>query len=110
MRDVKERRAQRIQAKEAKQALVRSKKRSIEEDEVDQPRKRVRTTAPRTRDAGDSHTTSMGLNTGVVQQSSRTISNTERGSAAIDQGIQSEELVSHFGRSGRAIRLPTRFR
>ena len=43
--EVKKRRAKRIQAKERKEVIVRSKKRSLEEDEIGQPQKRLRTNA-----------------------------------------------------------------
>lgn len=65
---------QRIYAKEAKKAALKSKKRSLTEDKVDQPRKRIRTTASRTRNVGDSRASSMGSNTKIVQRLTRTIS------------------------------------
>jgi hypothetical protein len=93
-----------------KQATVRSKKRSLEEDEVDQPRKRVRTTASRTRNADNSRDSSIRPHTRIVQQLPRTISDTERGVDAEQKDMQLKDLISYSERSGRAVRLPTRFR
>jgi hypothetical protein len=58
----------------------------------------------------DSHTSSIGPNTKTVKQSSRTISDTERSFDVIGQDIQLEDPILHSGRSGRALRLLTRFR
>jgi DDE superfamily endonuclease len=108
--EAEERRTQRIRVNEAKQAAVKSKKRSLEEDEVDQPQKRVRTSASRMRNVGNSRASSIGPNTRTVQQSTRTISNIERSFDAVFEDVQSEDPISRSERSGRAIRLPTRFR
>lgn len=108
--EAEERRAQRMRAKEAKQAAVQLKKRSLEESEVDQPRKRVCTTASRTRSEGNSRASSMEPNTRMIKQSGRTISDTERSFEVVREDMQSEDPISHSGRSGREIRLPTRFR
>ena len=78
-REVEEQRAQRIRAKEAKKVVIQSKKRSLEEDEVDQPRKRMRTTASRIRNTGNSHASSIEPHIRTVPQSTRTISDIERG-------------------------------
>jgi hypothetical protein len=109
-REVEERIAQRIQLKEAKEATVQSKKRVIEDDEVDQPQKRVRTTASRIRTAVNSRGSSIGPSTRVLKQSIRTIANAKTAANVVNQGVQIEHPISQFGRSGRAVRLPTRFR
>jgi hypothetical protein len=101
---------QRIRAKEAKQAIVRSKKRPLEEDEVDRPQKTVRISTSRTRNAGDSRDSSIGRSNRTAQKTPCTASNIEAASSDIHHGLQSEKTISQFGRSGRAIRLPTRFR
>jgi hypothetical protein len=109
-REVEERRTQRIQAKEAKEIVVQSKKRPLEEDEVEQPQKRPRTNASRVRNADNSRASSIKPNTRVAKQSTRTISGTEKEVEGRDKEFQSEEQFSHSGRSGRSVRLPTRFR
>ena len=108
--EIEERRIQRIQIKEAKQAAIQSKKRPLEDNKVDQPRKRVHMITSHMCNAEDSHTSSIGPNTKTVKQSSRTISDTERSFDVIGQDKQLEDPILHSGRSGRAIRLPTRFR
>ena len=109
-REVEERRAQRIRLKEAKEANVRVKKRLLEEDGVDRPRKRMRTSASRTPNTSDSRASSIGPSTRVPKKSTRTISNAEIPTNVVNHGVQSEGLISQVGRSGRAVRLPTRFR
>jgi hypothetical protein len=108
--EAEEQRAQRLRQKEVKKRGVQSKKRALEEDEVDQPQKRVRLTVSLTRDAGNSRASSIGLNTRVPKQSTYMILNTQTALNDVHKGVQSEDPVSQFGRSGRAIRLPTRFR
>ena len=108
--EAEEQRAQRMQQKEAKKRSVQSKKRALEDDEVDQPQKRVRMSVSLTRNAGDSHASSIRLNTRVLKQSTYIISNAKTALNDIHEGVQSEDPISQFGRSGRAIRLPTRFR
>ena len=60
--EAEEQRAQRLRQKEAKKRGVQLKKQALKEDEVDQPQKRVRMTVSLTRNAGDSHASSIGLN------------------------------------------------
>jgi hypothetical protein len=108
--EAEEQRAQRMQQKEAKKRSVQSKKRALKDDGVDQPQKRVRMTVSLTRNAGDSHASSIGLNTRVPKQSTCMISNAKKALNDIHEGVQSEDPISQFGRSGRAIRLPTRFK
>jgi hypothetical protein len=108
--EAEEQRAQRLQQKEAKKRGAQSKKRALEEDEVDQPQKRVRLTVSLTRDAGNLHASSIGLNTRVPKQSTCMTTNTQTVLSDAHKGVQSEDPISQFGRSGRAIRLPTRFR
>jgi hypothetical protein len=86
------------------------KKRSLEDARVDQPRKRVRTNASRTRNLGNSRASSIGVITEIAQQATRTISSFETASSSFYEGMQSDGQLSQFGRSGRTIRLPTRFR
>ena len=107
---VEERRAQRIRVKEVKAAAVRPKKRALEEDEVDQSRKRARTDASRTRSVASSRASSVKSNTRIVQRPARTVSDRERSSSTEGKDVLSEDPISHSERSGRAIRLPTRFR
>ena len=52
----------------------------------------------------------MEPNTRIVKQSTRIILDTETISEVVYQDVQSEELILHSERSGRALRLPTRFR
>jgi hypothetical protein len=77
---------------------------------VDQPRERVHKTASCVGDASNSPDSSMESNTRLVKQSNRIILDTERGSEGVGREFQSEELISHSERSGRAVQLPTRFR
>ncbi len=109
-REAEDQRVQRIQAKEAKKATVQSRKRSLEEDEVDQPQKRPCTNASRIRSTGNSRASSIQVDTRVAQQSIRTISQSENRSEGVQQEIEVDGQISHSGRSGRAVRLPTRFR
>jgi hypothetical protein len=90
--------------------VIRSKKRSFKEDKINQPQKRVRTTVSRTRNADNSRDSSIRPHTGIVQQLPRTISDTERGVNAEQKDMQLKDLISYSERSGRAVRLPTRFR
>ena len=62
------------------------------------------------RNADNLRTSSIRSNTRIVQQSARTISDSEREIDAVYKDMQLEELVSYSGHSGRAIRLPMRFR
>jgi hypothetical protein len=62
-----------------KQAIIRLKKQSLKEDKIDQPRKRVRTTASYRRNADNSRDSSMRPHTRIVQQLPYMISDTERG-------------------------------
>jgi hypothetical protein len=101
---------QRTQAKEAKQATAKLKNRSLREETVDQPRERVPITASCVGNTSNSHDSSMEPNTRMVKQSTRIILDTERISEVVHQDTQSEELILHSERSGRAVRLPTRFR
>jgi hypothetical protein len=50
-----------------KQATIRSKKRSLKEDKMDQSQKRVRTTVFRTRNADNSRDSNIRPYTGIVQ-------------------------------------------
>jgi hypothetical protein len=109
-REVEDQRAQRIQAKELKAATVRIKKRSLKEDGVDRPQKRVRVNASRTQNAGESSASSIRPATRIAQQSTCTTPESEAGSVGENREVQLEEVISHSGRSGRAVRLPTRFR
>ena len=109
-RQAEERRTERVRAKEAKVAAVQSKKRSLEEDVVEQPRKRVRTNASRVRSAATSHVSSIELDTRTVQDSARTISRTDLNRSGYNTPDLSEGLILTSQRSGRAVRLPTRFR
>ena len=99
-----------MRVKETKAAAVQSKKRLLEEDEVDHPRKRVRTTTSRRRNADSTRDSNIGLNTGSVQHSTRAILDQLENASAVRQADHSEDLFSYSGRSGRAVRLPTRFR
>jgi hypothetical protein len=107
--EVEAQRTQRMRQKEAKEVTVRSEKRALEEDEV-QPQKRVRTTVSLTRNADDSRASSIKVSTRMRRQATGIISNTETAFHGIQEGVQSEGLISQFGRPGRAVRLPTRFR
>jgi hypothetical protein len=107
---VEEQRTQRMQAKLANQATVRLKKRSFTEDGIDQARKRVRISTSCTRNAGNSQVSSIRVDTRIVQQATHTISNTEEAFHGVQEGVRSKDPISQFGRSGRAIQLPTRFR
>ena len=108
--EIAEHRAQRIRAKEANQASVRSKKRLLEDDGVDQPQKRVRLCASSTRNAGSSRVSSARAGNRTPQHNTQAVLGVERAFNDLDEGTQSEEAISHIVRSGRAIRLPTRFR
>jgi hypothetical protein len=99
-----------MQQNEAKKVSVRSKKRALEEDEVDQLRRRVRITVSLTRNAGHSRASSIVLNTRVLMQSNCMISSAETALNDVHEGMHSEDPVSQFMRSGRANRLPTKFR
>jgi hypothetical protein len=108
--EVQERRAQRIRAKEVKAAIVQLKKRALEEDEVDQPSKRVRTNASRKRNAANSHTSSSKSDCTIVQHSGATNSERNEASNVVHKGRKLEVTILQSGRFGRAVRLPTRFR
>jgi hypothetical protein len=77
---------------------------------MDQPRKRVHITASCTRNADNSRDSSMRPHIRIVQQLPRTISDTERGVDAEQKDMQLKDLISYLERSGRAVRLLTRFR
>ena len=101
---------QRAQAKEAKQATAKLQHRSLREETVCQPRERVHKTASCVGNASNSHDSSIRPNTRIVKQSTRTILDTETISKVVHQDTQSEEVILHSERSGRAVRLLTRFR
>ena len=109
-REVEARRTQRIRVKELKQNIVQSKKRSLEEDEVDRPQKRARMTASRIRNAGAAPRSTTGSISRVVQPSARTISSPAESSSNVRVAEQLKGPILHSERSGRAVRLPTRFR
>ena len=109
-RDVAERRAQRLRVKEAKLTAVQSKKRSLEEDEVDRPQKRVRTTTSRTRSAAPSRAFSIVRGTRAVQDLACTVSRSDMDRSEQNSPELSEDPILISQRSGRAVRLPTRFR
>ena len=109
-RKVEARRTQRMRAKELKQVIVQSKKRSLEEDEVDRPQKRARITTSRIRNAGATPKSTTGPHSRIVQSSARTISSTAESSSNVRVVEQSEGPILHSERSGRAVRLPTRFK
>jgi DDE superfamily endonuclease/Tc5 transposase DNA-binding domain len=108
--EVEKQRTQRTQAKEAKEAAVQSKKRSLKGDGVDQPRKRVCTNASRTQNADNSHLPSRKPDYPMAQHSGPTISEIEEVPNVVRGGRKLGVSISHPGRFGRAIRLPTRFR
>jgi DDE superfamily endonuclease/Tc5 transposase DNA-binding domain len=108
--DVEEKRAQRIRAKEQKKAAVQSKKRSLEQDEVDQPQKRARTTAFRMRYASNSRVSSTKSDSAMTQRTTDRISQAREGLGVVDEAMKVDGPISHSERSGRTIRLPTRFR
>ena len=101
---------QRAQAKEAKQATAKLQHWSLREETVCQPRERVHKTASYVGNVSNSHDSSMEPNTRIVKQPARAILDTETISEVVHQDAQSEELILHSERSGRAVRLPTRFR
>ena len=77
---------------------------------MDRPQKRVRTAASRVRSAASSRASSIVRDTRVGQSLSRSISRSEL--ARSEQGTPelSEDQISVSQRSGRTVRLPTRFR
>jgi hypothetical protein len=68
------------------------------------------TTAFYTQIAVNPHASSTVSSIKVLKQSTYTISNAEIATNVVNQDVQLESLISQFGRSGRAIRLLTRFR
>jgi hypothetical protein len=73
--------------KEVKQATVRLKKWPLEDSRVDQPWKRVRTNASRTRNLGNSRASSIRVITKIVQQATRTILSFKTASSNLYKGI-----------------------
>ena len=109
-REVAERYAQRVRAKEAKLAAAHSKKRSLEEVESSRPRKMVRTDASRIRSAAPSRASSIVRDTRAVQDLARPISRSDLDRSGQNSLELSEDPILISQRSGRAVRLPTRFR
>jgi hypothetical protein len=93
-----------------KEAALKSKKRPLEVDGVDQPRKTVRTNASRRRTADGSHASSTDPDYEMVEHSATIISEEEELSNVVRRAGNLQVSISHSGRSGRAVRLPTRFR
>jgi hypothetical protein len=80
-------------------AAASSKKRSLEEEGIDRPQKKVRISA-----------SSIETSARTAQRMLRAISRTEIASSNVNEEMQSETSISQFGRSGRLIRLLTQFR
>ena len=110
IQDVAERRTQRVRAKEAKLSTARLKKRSLEEDEENRPRKRVRIDASRIRSAAPSRASSIVYDTRTIQSLTAKISSSTRTESAVRTADQLEDPILISQRSRRALRLPTRFR
>jgi hypothetical protein len=66
--------------------------------------------ASRMQNAGNSHASSIKSNTRTVQQSTRTISADKESSNVVRREMRLGGPISYLERSGRAIRLLTRFR
>ena len=99
-----------MRAKKLKEAATQSKKRSLADDAGDRPQKRVRTNASRTRTAPNSRPASSKLDTAIAEHSATPISEEGEAPSVVQKGRKLEVPISQFGRSGRTIRLPTRFR
>lgn len=109
-RDIESRRAERMRLKESKEQLLKSKKRTLQDEESIEPRKRRRITAPRSLSAGDSLNPLRALEA-IVYSDSLTKRSAPTASLCDTSTMnQSPVRITQSGRSGRAIKLPTRFR
>ena len=108
--DAEEKRANRMQAKSDLQTAKGMKKRSLEDQAVERPMKRVRTASSRTRSATGTHVATTTLKTGTIENSEASSSRAKRGMRVVQKG--KEVIVPEFEseRTGRIIKLPTRFR
>ena len=93
-----------------KETAAQSKKRPLEEVTVDRPQKRVRTDAPRTRTAANSHHSSSKRGKVMAGHSATPISEEEEAPDNVQKGRKLMVPISQSGRFGRTIQLPTRFR
>lgn len=108
--EAEKKRANRIQVKSDLQTAKGIKKRSLEDQAVERPSKRARTALSRTRSATDTHVATTVLKTSTIEDSEASSSRARRGREVVQNKKQS--IVSEFesGRTGRTIKLPSRFR
>jgi hypothetical protein len=109
-RDVEERRAQRMQAKEAKAVPFQSRKRPIEDDEGGQPQKRLYTDAIRMRHKHDPSISTQKSASSSIKRTTSRIPQAKQVLNDVQSQGERDGPISHSERSGRTIRLPTRFR
>jgi hypothetical protein len=107
--DVAKTKALRVQAKEKISTGTKLKKRILEVDESERPKKKPRTQSPRSRIATDSNQKITSPDTIVIQLSNKILSTAEAAQPSDRMRIARGRPISIPLRSGRNTRLPTRF-
>ena len=102
--------AQRIAAKEKQVKQPTTRKRVNEDSEHERPPKRARQTSPRSRTAAITHSLPGGIESPSSNPLLRLVARSEEHSSVNTNKSNNDEPVPQIGRSGRAVRLPTRFR
>ena len=93
-----------------KETTIHSKKRSLEEEVVNQPQKRVRTNTSWVRTAPNSHHSSIKGDNKLVEHSATPILKEQENLNIVQKERKLRVPISESGRFGRTVRLPTRFR
>ena len=99
-----------MRVKNLNETAAQSKKRSLKDEVVNQPRKRARTSAARTQTAANPLAALTKLDSALAEHSGTSISEEEDDSNIVQKGRELRVSISQSGRFGRAVRLPTRFR
>lgn len=109
-RNAEEQRAQPLPAKEGKRKVEARKKRPLDEEETSRPAKRLRSGLPTTRNASETHDTSIGSDCTVVRLPSLKRTGEEASSNAVTSRNEASTQNMRVARSGRAIQLPMRYK
>jgi hypothetical protein len=109
-REVEEHRAQRLQQKETQVAAKISKKRSLKENALNRPAKTIPLTTYHRRHTGDTYEQLSQVDRAANGDSGPSVSEGKVQEPPIGTQTQIEGAFVQHARSGRIVRLPTRFR
>jgi hypothetical protein len=108
--ELAQRPVQRIQAKEAKERAIQSRKRPSLKEEGPRPRKQLKRNPSPTTDANDLDTITLAVGRPPVKVPSRKRRSKYLAASSVERAMEEEEQTSGVGRFGRAIRRPRRLR